>query len=848
MNTDFDALASLIAARKLYPEAQIVISDKQDNRVRRFMNIYRDTLDFVQDNKVDWDQVTELILVDVASLRRVSNYTKDLNLEQLHITVYDHHPQGEDDVVKDEGIIEQVGAAVTLLVEKIKEKSIPISSFEATLFGLGIYTDTGAFTFKNTTDRDFQAAAYLMTHGMNLEMIQQFSEQTLRVDQQKLLDKLFVEAKAYELDGLNVIITKTHEEKFVRDLSTLTAKLLEIKGADAVISIVGMNKNVFIVGRAKSERITLLPLLQKFGGGGHKHAGSATIKNGGYESVAEEVGENVHIILKPAITAKDIMTSPVKTIAPETTIEKAGQLMYRYGHSGYPVVEDDQLVGIITRRDLDKANHHGLGHAPVKAYMTTNMITINDNLTLEEVQQMVIDHNVGRLPVIKNDKLIGIISRTNIIEALHGDRLADNEEDANNMLKENVKKEMEQYLQEDIFSLLKDIGEVASKLNMPVYLVGGIVRDLFLQEQNDDIDIVIEGDGIEFVKSLQKKYGGDVMTHENFGTATWIHPSNIEIDIATSRLEYYDKPASLPDVEVSTLTEDLNRRDFTINAMAIYLNEDSFGTVIDPFQGQLDLYEKKIKTLHNISFVEDPTRIFRAIRFELRFNFLMDDQTETLALHSIDKVKNLSAERVLNEMERLFLEEDPIRAIDRLYELTFWHQLGVSDKSRQDSNKHAKKLQTLYKKETILIEQPTSFQYLLIPFYNSDNLAKVERFAITKNNARFLREIMDLKQKDIAQLQNIEELHNTLKIYSNDAIAFVLTTNKSQNFDLIISYLYKRDLLKPLLIGEDLSQLGIKPGPLYSKIFNELEMNVLTEQITTKDEAIKWVKQFIKKL
>src|SRR5690625_6658624 len=409
----------MFAAKKLYPDATVALSDKKSTLVKQFLTIYRETLDFVQETAVDWSQVTELILVDTASIDRTGIDTAKLSREHVHITVYKQHPAKEGDVIKDDGIIEATGAAVTLLIEEIQKHSLSISSFEANLFGLGIYTDTGSFTFSNTTARDFRAAAYLLTCGMQIEMVQRFSGEMLESGQQELLNELFRRMENYHVEGLHIVVSTYDYGTFQKGLATVTQKLLEVTEADAIITVVGMKKRVFIVGRARSERINLLPLLKNWHGGGHEQAGSASVKNGNHEVVFRDVVQQLSLIFKPALTAKDMMTTSVKTISPDATIEEAGHLMYRYGHSGFPVVKDSELVGIITRRDLEKANHHGLGHAPVKAYMSTEVVTIEPETTEEEIQQITIERDIGRLPVISKGKLVGIISRTNIIEAMH---------------------------------------------------------------------------------------------------------------------------------------------------------------------------------------------------------------------------------------------------------------------------------------------------------------------------------------------------------------------------------------------------------------------------------------------
>src|SRR5690625_2952788 len=666
MNTDFDALASMIAAKKIYPEAQVVITDKQNVPVKQYLTIYREMLDLMQDNLVDWSEVTEIILVDEASLSRVSDHIHKLTDDNVKITVYDHHPKKETDVKKDAGIIEPVGAAVTLLIEQIRNNNIAINAFEATLFGLGIYTDTGAFTYTNTTTRDFLAASYLLEQGMDLEMVNRFSEEMLDANQQEIFNHLFHNLQTHYIDGLHINISTFESDEFTKGLATLAEKLSEITDADATLIIVKMKNRVYLIGRGHSTRINLLPILTRWEGGGHEQAGSASVKNGDHEEIYKDVEQNLELIIKPAITARDIMSSPVKTIHPRTSIEEAGKLMFRYGHSGFPVVAEEKLEGIVTRRDLEKANHNGLGHSPVKAYMKTNVYTVNTNTTEEEIEQLIIERNIVRIPVVENEKLLGIVSRTNIIEVMHSKKSIKNiKKSSTYQLKKNLKTDMQAQLNETIFDLLQDISKSAEEAGQSVYLIGGIVRDIILKQPNDDIDIVVEGNGITFAKKLYADYGGELILHETFNTATWTSENGLEIDITSSRLEYYKRPAALPDVETSTLKEDLYRRDFTINAMAIYLNASIFGQLIDPFNGQLDLKEKKIKILHNLSFVEDPTRILRAIRFETRFNFSMDEQTEKLSLESIDQIKDLSVNRIVTELEKMLQETNPVQSLNR---------------------------------------------------------------------------------------------------------------------------------------------------------------------------------------
>lgn len=842
VNTDFDALASMIAAKKLYPDAVMAISDKQETKVKQFLNIYRDTIDYISDRYVEWEKVSELIIVDVASLRRIGAFMKDIDLSGVKITVIDHHPASEDDVEADFSQVEQVGAAVTLLLEKIEEKNITFSPFEATIFGLGIYTDTGFFTNDTTTVRDMKMAAFLMEHGMNIEMIQQFAEHALLPEQQKILNDLFVNMEQKTINGLQIVVSAASYDDFQNGLATITQKLLDIANVDAVITVVGMKNHVYVVGRASSDRVNLLPLLKEWKGGGHERAGSAMIKRTSYEDVYPKVKEQVPLIVEEAIRARDLMISPVKTLPDDTTIEEAGRRMYRYGHSGYPVVNNGDMVGIITRRDLDKANHHGLGHAPVKAYMSTELMTIDPDMTLEEIQQIIIEHNIGRLPVLEDGKLVGIVTRTNIIEKMHEMTMMEEADITEDLLQENIAEQMKEQLPADAYALLEQISKTATEQNVNVFLIGGIVRDIFLKRPNDDIDITVEGDGIQFAKQLQADYGGQVVIHESFGTATWEHPDNFSIDVTTSRLEYYDRPASLPDVETSTLDEDLQRRDFTINAMAICLTDKKFGKLVDPFRGQQDLLDKKITILHNLSFVEDPTRVLRAVRFETRFQFLMDKQTEQLALHSIDQVRDLSAQRIVEEMKRIFKEKHSIMAIERLFDLQFWQQFAVTEAVKEKVLPQAEKLEKLF--ATYLGERPNWFEYFLLPFYEADELTELQKFALTRKELKLLQELATLKEHgEFANLATLASLHEALKPISSQAILLYISSNNVINEQLIVEYVQKRQAMETYLTGGDLIQAGFKPGESFSQILLQQEIAILTGEITSKEEAITWLKQ-----
>ncbi|MDZ4383153.1 MAG: CBS domain-containing protein, partial [Thermodesulfovibrionia bacterium] len=325
------------------------------------------------------------------------------------------------------------------------------------------------------------------------------------------------------------------------------------------------------------------------------------------------------------------MTSPVKSILIDDIIKNAEQTMTRYGVNVLPVLQDDIYKGIISREVVEKALFHGFGKSKVSEFCTTDAITAAPNTPMQEVEAFMIEQNQRFMPVIENEQIIGAITRTDLLRSLYEDllrkdRIGEEQVAGKAIGGRNLSSTMKAKFPKEIFEILRLSGEVAKELNFSAYLVGGSVRDLLRGEANFDIDIVIEGDGIIFAQALGKKLKAKVKTHQRFGTAVVI-TDTLKFDVATARTEYYESPGALPKVEMSSIKKDLYRRDFTINTLAIKLNPENFGQLIDFFGGQRDLKEKTIKILHNLSFIEDPTRAFRAIRFSERFGFKLSKHT-----------------------------------------------------------------------------------------------------------------------------------------------------------------------------------------------------------------------------
>lgn len=837
---DFDALSSLVLASKLHEEAFMVLPKQQNEQVKQFLAIYRDSFPFMTEDEVNWEKVEHIILTDVNTLRRTVAHQK--NVTPKRVTIYDHHPLPDD--VREENVtyvVESVGAATTILLEKIIEQNIEITTIEATLFALGLYTDTGSFTYPSTTIRDLKAAVFLMERGMQLEIVQQFSEETLSVSAQQLFQHYLTNAESIERDGLEMIITTHSTNEFAGNLNVITNRVLETLGVDAIFTVTNMKNKLFIIGRSASDRIDVLPLIKQLGGGGHPKAASANIKNGDVKTVVNELKEQIEKVIRPSVTAEQLMSSPVKTIVDDTSIDEAKEIMLRYGHNGLPIVnEKDELVGIISRRDIDKATRHGLGHAPVKGYMSTKPIAVSKKTPFEKMQQLMIQYNIGRLPVVEESKVVGIVSRTDIIEEMHRSTSKTKEGT------KNIRIEMEKWLAPEALTMLKKAGKLAASKNMHAYMIGGIVRDLLLNRRNEDIDVVVEGDAISFATEFAKEIDATVERHESFRTATVTTKEGISIDFTTSRTEYYEKPAALPKVIYSNMKEDVSRRDFTLNAIAASILPDSFGDILDYYHGVEDIENKQLQVLHNLSFIEDPTRILRGIRFEARYSFRMSKETEALIEHSLSSISELSKERMQAELLILFQETDPIWSMERLDELkVLSHFLP---KSVWDER--ARRTLEYYLEKERVTEEDDDLFYILCCLYVHDleRLPQLENIVFTKKHRRIVKELISFFEKlPTLSLDSPSAYHDVCHSYLDNTLKMATIALTSGNEEeqgkgkLLTRYHEKRRHLTRFLTGEDLKKAGIPPGPIYKHIFFQLEKAIIDEKVQDQSSAFHYI-------
>ena len=596
-----------------------------------------------------------------------------------------------------------------------------------------------------------------------------------------------------------------------------------------------------------------------------------------------------------------VMSSPVRTIEPTATIEDAQKLLLRYGHSGLCVVKCDRsLVGIITRRDIETSLRHGLGGSCVSNFMSREVKTADPEMSLAQVQHMMSAYDLGRIPVVSSGELVGILTRSDLLRQFNRSnpvaisaRKLPTREDVSHQLAT---------LLPDTWPILIDLADIASQKGWSLYIVGGAVRDLllgFLAARADaltlkDIDLVVEGvgtgvgAGVALAEAIQFRYSGVALqTYGQFQTASlrWKTAAGepLVLDIATARTEFYPYPAANPEVEASGLQQDLYRRDFTINAIAICLtappagspnsasnSSQERGRIVDFFNGWSDLQKRQVRVLHNNSFIEDPTRIFRAVRFAARLGFDIDSETARLirfavssgvyekARASAEKTPALQS-RLTAELKNLLSESTwegalakaahlgALSCIHRDIKLTpaLWRQL-------RRMNRWLEKLQTQSFVDKfgikLLADEPPKWLMLLeLIVAQLDVPLRAQVGTALNLGESSLRRLQTLHlweaeiNQQLSTIRRPSQLASLLRSYERAVLLLIGDRHPYTLGPHIWQYIVQLSNQPSLITGRNLKQMGYRPGPQFREILTDINNLALDGKLTSAQEAEAYV-------
>jgi tRNA nucleotidyltransferase (CCA-adding enzyme) len=649
--------------------------------VRRFVEANRRELPEVLLLKdLDLKKVKKLVCVDVSSGDRMGPLAELAGPESgLSLDVYDHHADSGD-LRGDKYFVREAGACTTIMLELLEQANLTPSPFEATLFLLAIYEDTGFLTYPTTRPQDFEAVLKCLRWGGDLGQVTRVLRRGFTEDQLRLLATLFENLESVPVGGVRVHLTTLSAPDYVPDVSLLVHEILAIEELEALFLLAYMENRVHIIGRSRTPHVNVGEVLEVFGGGGHPSAASAVVRDKTLLEVKALLLDEITQVRPVGLKARDIMTRDFRRMASRVSIREAFQEMNRYRVNALPVFRGDGLVGVVTRQEVDGAMHHNLGDTPISDFVISQPPLLSADTPAEEVRRLMMEHNwrvvlFGESP----DAVEGLLSRMTLFKTLYRQSQGQAQRRAGG---QPSPKEMGHLVagafSPDEVAHLQSLGALAASRSETCLLVGGAVRDLLLGRAVQDVDFVVEGDAVGLAEAWAAQEGGRIRAHKAFGTAVWIRPDGSHWDFATARAEYYETPAALPTVAHAALYQDLYRRDFTMNTLALYIGPERFGEILDLFGGVRDLKAGRIRVMHGLSFVEDPTRAFRAIRFAVRLGFTLPPETERLIAATAKQgvFRHLSPKRVLAEVNQILSGTNAVEGLKAMeaYKLlaVFW--------------------------------------------------------------------------------------------------------------------------------------------------------------------------------
>jgi tRNA nucleotidyltransferase (CCA-adding enzyme) len=563
-------------------------------------------------------------------------------------------------------------------------------------------------------------------------------------------------------------------------------------------------------------------------------------------------------LIRPQVTVRDLMSWGVRTVDAREQAAHAAEMMRRSGHEGYPVVENGRVIGLLTRHAVDRAMDHGMEHLPVEQLMNSGAITVTPDDSLETLQHIMSGMGWGQVPVTdEGGRILGVVTRTDLLNHLANHR-------TNGTSRREIVRLLQTALPAGMWSLVKEMAELAQEIGLGLYFVGGFVRDLLLEIPNNDLDLVVEGDAIHLAHALAERFSGEIHTHEQFGTAKWTPDDKTAarfpgvtdtIDFVTARSEFYERPTALPTVEQGSIKLDLHRRDFTINTLAVRLSPEPLGRLLDFWGGERDLQEGIIRVLHSLSFIDDPTRMLRAVRFEQRLDFTIEPRTLDLIKNALPLLNRVSGERIRREIALIFREQNPLPALNRLDSLGILRQIHPALYVDGRLNAAVRALEDARRDPP----WPAAFEDTALPYFilltcRLDE-ATVE---LIMERLRFNRDAIEAAQASSRLYPWITAWDPTRKpseiaakldkLPDSVLLACWAMAVSDAARDAVTRYALEWRHVRPIAGGHAIQERGLKPGPAYSDLLGALRDAWLNGEITSEEEERALLEEMIAQL
>jgi len=416
IGADFDALASVVACTFLYPGAVGVLPAMVNPEVKQFLAIHADILRLRPRKDLDLDAVTSLIVVDANSWKRLDRMDALAGRDGLEVICWDHHMEGVT-IESNETHREEVGAAVTLLLEEMQRRDTAISPMHATLFLLGVYSDTGCLRYPSVTARDAAMVSFLIENGADLNVVSAYLDDSLDDAHTEVFGRILEDSEIMDFGAVQVGICALRINSGLTSLAPLVEKYREFKGVDAAFGLFQADcQKCMVIGRGKPRLIDIGQIMRGLGGGGHPGAGSAVIKTA---SPAEAVLRLKSLIARgchEAVVVRSVMSAPHRfMVDAEVAMAQAHKTLVDRKISGLMVCRGSVLLGGLSVGDCLKAENGGRSGLPVKGYANRNITRLDPGASCREAVTLMANAREGVLAVVEGDELVGVVTQADLL-------------------------------------------------------------------------------------------------------------------------------------------------------------------------------------------------------------------------------------------------------------------------------------------------------------------------------------------------------------------------------------------------------------------------------------------------
>jgi tRNA nucleotidyltransferase (CCA-adding enzyme) len=673
LSADFDAFAAAVCAVRLFPEHEVVFPGSQEVAVRRFLAEAEFTYPEAKLRRARTEPIEHAVVVDTRSPSRLGEVFDLIAASGCPVTLIDHHLEEEVDGLEAvETIVKPVGATCTIIAGLYRERGLEPTVNEASLMLMGIYEDTGGLSYRETTPDDLRIAAWLIEQGASLAWVRRWVLKVLQPEQLELLNRMVEATEVIDIAGIPVSLSMIEVDRYHEEAAFVVHRWVEIFEIVVGAVLLVRPPNINLILRSRLPGLHVGRVAQQFGGGGHPTAASARVSDLMPVELREVLLEALAVEMPPPATAIDIAARKIFSVDDTLTVAEAKNRVNLLRVNALPVQDTStgDLVGLVTRQTLDRALSHTMDERPVSSVMQPDLPTVSASTPLDDLRDLFLERSYRFVVVEDAGKPVGIITRMELFRRLFEHQHAagsalDNRMAGTRPVSQSITRLLREFSPPWVQRVLDGARRVADRQRVPVYLVGGMVRDLILERANEDVDLVVEGDGIAFAEELARELDGRHHPHAPFLTAVVTLPHGLKVDVASARTEFYRTPAALPEVATSLIRQDLYRRDFTVNSLAVALQGDRYGDLVDFFGGRKDIQRREIRVLHSLSFIDDPTRALRAVRYARRLDFVIAPDTRHLITTALAEgvFERLSGQRLRRELELLLTEAHPTEAL-----------------------------------------------------------------------------------------------------------------------------------------------------------------------------------------